>query len=180
MKKVIIRLNGVFNINNCNLLKKGLKKNKNIKRLNINTKTHTIMILCKRSLEIEKIERNIEELGFKSLGVDLITSTSSLSILPFIILGIVLAITLYLSIGKIFSLPLTDILSIKQTSILVTILTILFLLYGREIIKDGIVNFIKGTSNLNSLSMISILGTICFCLYDTFSKSTINHNYIYL
>ena len=53
MKKVVLRLSGVSNLNSATLIEKGLKKNKKIKTATMDLKTHNIIINCKNNLSIE-------------------------------------------------------------------------------------------------------------------------------
>ena len=181
MKKVVLRISGVTNLNSSNRIENGLKKNKKIKKTIMDLKTHTLTVICKKDLSVDDIEKRIDELGFESLGVDLISTTEKPSLIPFILLGIILAVTLYFTIGKKMNLPLTSIFTVQQNMIGVTVLTGIFLIYGIDILKDGLHNFIKGTSNLNTLTTISILGTVSYSIYTFFrDNSAFSNNYIYL
>ena len=178
MKKVVIKVNKIKNIDEAEKIEKDLKKDINIKRVIVDEKNNTIETFYE-NLTISQIEEKIEELGYISLGIDLTPNTKKKSKPLLIVLGIFLFILLFLSISSLLKLPFTNIINVKIKAIILFIITILFMIYGSNIFIKGI----TGRSKLCRLLTISIIPSFIYSTYNLYTflgnKSTYN-NYTYL
>ena len=179
MKKVVFNIGKIKSTEEVLRIEKSLEKDKLISSAIINEKESTIEIDYK-DLTIHQVEDRLIEVGLVSLGVELTNYKKKRSKLVLILLGIFVSIILVISILSFFNISL---LSNKTKSIILFIITILFMIYGISILIDGIKNNLKGRSNLNSLLTISIFLCFLYSSYNLFmfltNKSTC-HNYTYL
>ena len=159
MKKVVLHVSGVTNISSAVRVEKHLKKHPKIKNATMDLKTKCITVLCKNDMPIDDIEIEIDNLGYESLGVDLLITYPKPNKIPLIVLGIFLLGVLYMTLATIFSLPLDNLWKEKTKLILLGVSTLGFILYGFNIIWDGIKRIIHGRSSLNSFVMMSIVFT---------------------
>ena len=159
MKKVVLHISGVNNITSAVRIEKHLKKHPKIINATMDLKTKCITVLCKNDLTIDDIELEIDNLGYESLGVDLLVRYPKPNKIPLIVLGIFLVGVLYMTLATIYGLPLDNLCQEKTKLILLGVSTIGFILYGLNIIWDGIKKIIHGRSNLNSFVMMSIVFT---------------------
>ena len=178
MKKITIKVDKIKTQDDAVKIEKELKKDKNINNIIVNKKNSTIEITYNK-LSINEIENKIEELGYISLGVDLTPHIKKKSKIVLILLGILLIIILLLSIGYLLKLSFLNVIDIKTRAITLFIITILFLLYGSDILLDGI----KGRVNLNTLLSIAIISSFIYgtyYLYKLLDNNIIYNNYNYL
>ena len=179
MKRVVFKIGKIKDIDSIYKIEKNLEKDKCINSAIINQKDDTIEINYK-DLTIYQLEEKLIKIGLVSLGVELTNYKKKRSKLVLILLGVFVSIILVISILSFFKI---NFLNIKTKSIVLYIITNLFLIYGISIPIDGIKCNLKGRSNLNSLLTIGI--TLCF-LYSSYNlvmclinKATCN-NYSYL
>lgn len=182
MKKVVLHISGISDINSSNRIEKELKKNHKIQSVMMNLKKNTLVVTGKEDLSIDEIEKEIESLGYKSLGVELVCATKKPSIIPFFVFGFLLILILYFFLAKAFHLPLGNLVSLPTLKIISTILTSIFLIYGIDIIGRGIKDFMKGTSSINTLVTMSIIASMSYGLHELFqlTNHTKNINHMYL
>ena len=159
MKKVVLHVSGVVNLSSAVRVEKQLKKNPKIKDASMELKDGCIIVLCKEDLPIDEIELVIENLGYESLGVELISNLKKPNIIPFIPLGILLLIILYFTMATIFHLPLENLWRDKTKWLFLGISTIVFIIFGSDILWKGLKNIIHGRSTLNSFATLSVLFT---------------------
>lgn len=162
MKKVVFKINKIKNTDRIIEIEKSLEKETNIKRASIDKKENTIEIDYK-NLTVNQVEDKVIESGLTSLGIELTSVDNKKSKLVLILLGIILLIVLTISILSLLKINFID---KKIKAILLFIVTIVFLVYGNNILRDGIKSNLKGRSNLNTSLSIGII--ICF-IYSTYN-----------
>lgn len=179
MKKVVFNIGKIKSTEEVLNIEKILEKDKCISSAIINQKESTIEIDYK-NLTINEVEDKLIQTGITSLGVELTNYKKKKSKLLLILLGILISIILLISILSFFKI---DFLNSNTKSIILYIITILFMIYGINIPIDGIKCNLKGRSNVNSLLTISIIVSFLYSTYNLYmcltAKATCN-NYSYL
>ena len=149
MNKVILKIGGMSCSACSSGLEKFLNKQNGIKNASVNLVLGQAFIEYDDFLEIENIEKFIEEAGYKSLGIydetkeEKNNDNSKTYLFVFAILAIVV---LYISMSHMIGLPVIPFLHMIKypihyaTSLL--ILTIPFMIYGANIFKNGIKSLI--------------------------------------
>ena len=178
MKKVTISIDGMTCSACSNTVDKYLNKQDGILDANVNLVLAQANITYDEDkISLDDIDRFISESGYKSLGIYDIKKELSKNnhkknnlIMYAILLGILLILT-FLNMFKI--------LNIKVYSILSFIISIVFILYGLDILKDGIKKLLHRDPNMNSLVTLGI--TTSF-IYSTVNMILLfsNKSYGYL
>ena len=143
MKKVILNIEGMTCSACSNGLEKYLNKQKGIKNAVVNLVMATAVVEYDEEITIKDINRYVEEAGFKSLGEkqEEKNNHNFRKAIIFSALGIIL---MYISMGHMLNLPIPELLDgmmhpkIYATTLL--LLTTVFLIWGFDIIKNGIKN----------------------------------------
>ena len=168
MKKVILNIEGMT-YTACSLgLEKFLNKQKGIIEANVNLVLATATIKYNDNLSLNDIEKYIAKAGFKSLGKN--SKGKSIKEKQILFLFTFLEIILmYVSMGSMLGLPIFDFLNIEKSPVIYTIfvfsLTLLFVIYGFDIIKNGIINLIHKMPNMDTLVGIGVIVNFLYSLY---------------
>ena len=161
MKKVVLRITGIDDLDSALKLEKTLSKNKNIKSALADYKDKSITIKYK-NISIKEIEESIEQMGYKSLGVKILEKEKKMSLVPLIIIGIIIGIIIYNLIANTFLLPKTNFLSKSSENILLLVITIMLIVYNINNLWDGFKKIMLGRCNINSLVLITTIITIIY------------------
>ena len=161
MKKVVLRITGIDDLDSALKLEKTLSKNKNIKSALADYKDKSITIKYK-NISIKEIEESIEQMGYKSLGVKILEKEKKMSLVPLIIIGIIIGIIVYNLIANTFLLPKTNFLSKSSENILLLVITIMLIVYNINNLWDGFKKIMLGRCNINSLVLITTIITIIY------------------
>lgn len=170
MKKIILNIEGMTCSACSNGLEKYLKKQDGIISASVNLVMATALIEYEDNLTINDLNKFVENAGFKSLGERREESKNNdLKILVFFsILGVLL---MYLSMGNMLKLPIPQFLNLttNTTNYVVTIIlfTTAFLIYGFDIIKNGIKNMLHKMPNMDSLVGIGVLVNFLYSLWNS-------------
>lgn len=186
MKKIILSIDGMTCSACSNGLEKYLNKQKGIINANVNLVLANVLVEYDETiLDQTKIEKFVEEAGFKSLGlfkeikIEDKNKKEKIKFIIFLILAIVL---MYVSMGHMVGLPIIDILNMHTNPIIyasvLLILTIAFVIYGFDIIKNGYKNLIHKTPNMDTLVSIGVISSIVYSLYSMYMLLKGNHNYV--
>lgn len=173
MKKVILNIDGMTCSACSSSLEKYLKTKKKIIDASVNLVLAQASITYDDSLFLSEIETYIKEAGFKSLGVydPLKESKKSLDKKPLIIYGILTLLVLYIAMAHMVHLPVISFLNMEKYplnyALSLLFLTILFLEYGFDIIKNGYKNLIHKTPNMDTLVSIGVLSSFIYSLFST-------------
>src|SRR5699024_7755651 len=123
-------------------------------------------------LDIPKLEEFVKQAGFKSLGEFKeikIEKKSKKEKIKFIIFTILAILLMYISMGHMINLLIIPFLDTYTNSLnymlSLLILTIAFLVYGFDILKNGYKNLVHGTPNMDTLVGIGVLASFTYSLY---------------
>lgn len=187
MKKIILAIDGMTCSACSNGLEKYLNKQEGIQNAAVNlVMANALIEYDENLLNQEKIEKFVEEAGFKSLGVFKeikIEEKNKKEKGKFILFSILAIILMYISMGHMLGLPTTLSMfpdkNIIIHSLILLILTIPFLFYGLDILKNGYKNLIHKTPNMDTLVTIGVITTFLYSLYGTLMILNGNVNYVH-
>lgn len=186
MKNIILSIEGMT----CSACSNGLEKYLNKQNGIINANVNLVMANAsidydENILEQEKIEKYVKQAGFTSKGLFKefkIEKKSKTEKAKFIIFSILAIILMYISMGHMISLPIIPIFDPHNNPIVYTstllILTILFLIYGYDILKSGYKNLIHKIPNMDTLVAIGAITSFIYSLYGMYMIFKGNHSYI--
>ena len=171
MKKIILSIEGMTCSACSNGLEKYLNKQKGINKASVNLVMSTASIEYDDSLSITDLEKYIANAGFKSLGkADLTKEDKKVSKTPFIIFGILALLLMYISMAHMLKLPVLKILDHHMHpinySITLLLLTIPFIIFGFDIIKNGYKNFIHKIPNMDTLVALGIASSLGYSIFS--------------
>ncbi len=174
MKKIILSIDGMTCSACSNGLEKYLNKQEGIKEANVNlVLANAVINYDEKILNVEKIEEFVKQAGFKSLGEFKeikMESKQKKEKVKFIIFTILAIILMYISMGHMLKLPTIEILNpmTHPTNYIISllILTIAFIWYGFDILKNGYKNLIHGTPNMDTLVGIGVIASLGYSIYN--------------
>lgn len=170
MKKVILNIEGMTCSACSNGLEKYLNKQKGIKNAVVNLVMATAVVEYDEEITIKDINRYVEEAGFKSLGEkqEEKNNHNFRKAIIFSALGIII---MYISMGHMLNLPIPELLDVmmhpKIYATTLLLLTTVFLIWGFDIIKNGIKNIFHKMPNMDSLVGIGVLVNFIYSAYNT-------------
>ena len=168
-----------------NGLEKYLNKQEGVISASVNLVMATALIEYEDNLSIKDLNRFVKEAGFKSLGEKKEEKKSNelTKLIIFSILGIIL---MYISMGQMINLPTPKILNMMESprvyAITLMILSLLFIFYGFDIIKNGIKNIVHKMPNMDSLVGVGVIVNFVYSLWNTIqvfmgNTSLVHHLY---
>ena len=186
MKKIILAIDGMTCSACSNGLEKYLNKQKGISNASVNlVMSNALIEYDEKLLNQEKIEEFVKQAGFKSLGLykDIEQKDNrKKEKIKFIIFTILAIILMYISMGHMIGLPSLEILDMHKNPLIYTsvllVLTIAFIVYGFDIIKNGYKNLIHKSPNMDTLVSIGILSSILYSLFSMFMIIQGHHEYV--
>ena len=171
MKKTVLNIEGMTCSACSNGLEKYLNKQKGIHRAEVNLVMATALIEYDDNLKIEDLNKMVQGAGFKSLGErnDKKEKINELKkVIIFSILGVIL---MYISMGAMINLPVPEIIDMNKNpiiySIVIAVLSFTFLIYGFDIIKNGVKNIIHKMPNMDSLVGIGVIVNFLYSIWNT-------------
>ncbi len=185
MKKIILAIGGMTCSACSNGLEKYLSKQKGVENASVN------LVMANATIEYdenilyqEKIEEFIKQAGFKSLGQFKeikLDKKSKKEKIEFTIFSVLAIILMYISMGHMVGLPTINVINphinpINYTFTLL-ILTIAFMIYGFDILKNGYKNLIHLTPNMDTLVGIGVISSFLYSLYGMFMILKGEHSY---
>lgn len=184
MKKIVLKISGMTCSACSSGLEKYLSKQKGISSASVNL-VLSLATIEYDSISVKTIEKYISEAGFKSLGefkrIDELESNSS-DKYKLIILGVVVIFLMYVSMYHMINAPAFPLINHNHPVILATfmlLVSIIFLIYGFDIIKSGIKNLIHKMPNMDTLVMFSVLCSFLYSLYGYIEILVGNSNFIH-
>ena len=185
MKKTTLKIEGMTCSACSNGLEKYLNKQEGIINANVNlVMANALIEYDEEKLDIKKIESCIKKAGFKSMGQYEAQkeNTYKKEKTKFIIFAILAVILMYISMGHMAKLPIPEILNMHTNPITYTItlliLTIIFIWYGIDILKNGYKNLIHKTPNMDTLVSIGVLSSLGYSIYSMIMIFRGNHHYV--
>lgn len=184
MKSLILSIDGMTCSACSNGLEKYLNKQNGIFNASVNlVMANATITYDENILNQEKIEKYIKQAGFKSLGIFKevnIEKNNKKEKIQFIIFTILAIILIYIAMGHMVGLPVISFLDIHHnlvnyaTSLL--ILTIAFLIYGYDILKNGYKNLIHKIPNMDTLVSIGVISSFIYSAYSMYMILKGNHH----
>ena len=174
MKKIILSIDGMT----CSACSNGLEKYLNKQNGIINANVNLVMANAtvdydEKILDQEKIEKYVKQAGFVSNGIfkeikiEKKTRTEKIKFIIFSVLAIIL---MYISMGQMTHLPILEIFDMHKNPKIyletLLFLTILFLIYGYDILKNGYKNLIHKVPNMDTLVSIGVISSFLYSVYE--------------
>ena len=176
MKKIILSIDGMT----CSACSNGLEKYLNKQNGVYNATVNLVMANAtidydEKILDVPKLEEFVKKAGFKSLGefkeikFEEKGKQNKIKLIIFTFLAILL---MYISMGHMLNLPAIPYFDphkhLYAYMIALLVLTIAFLFYGFDIIKNGYKNLIHKTPNMDTLVGIGVLTSFLYSLYNMY------------
>ena len=186
MKKIILAIDGMTCSACSNGLEKYLNKQNGISKAVVNLVMANAMIEYDEGiLDLPKIEEFIKQAGFKSLGEFKeikIEDKNKKEKLTFIIFTILAMMLLYISMGHMIDLPTIPFFDphthTTNYMVCLLLLTICFIIYGFDIIKNGYKNLMHKTPNMDTLVGIGVVTSFVYSLYNMYLVLRGNHHLV--
>ena len=168
MKKVQLKVEGMTCSACSSGLEKFLLKQKGILSANVNLILGMVTIEYE-NLSIHDLENYISQAGFSSSSEYTYTEDSriySVKKRNLILFGFLLIFLMYVSMGSMISLPELFSYSLHPIgyAFLLLFVSVLFIIYGFDILKSGFFNLIHRMLNMDSLVLLSVF----FCFFYSF------------
>ena len=177
MKSIILSIDGMT----CSACSNGLEKYLNKQNGIINASVNLVMANAtidydEKILDQEKIEKYVKQAGFKSLGIFKKIENEEKSKkekIKFIFFTIMAIVMMYISMGHMIGLPSIKIIDMHHNpvgyAITMMIISILFLIYGYDILKNGYKNLIHGMPNMDTLVSLGVISSFAYSVYEMIS-----------
>lgn len=170
MKKIVLRIGGMTCSACSSGLEKYLSRQEGVSSASVN------LVLSLATIEYENLskkdlERFVKEAGFQSLGEfkgveDLESKKEDKT--KYIVLGILILIMMYLGMGEMLGLPTIPFLNMDYPVLLSSVLlliTIVYLIFGFDILKSGFTNLIHCMPNMDTLVLFSVFFSLAYSLF---------------
>lgn len=170
MKKIVLRIDGMTCSACSSGLEKYLSRQEGVSFASVN------LVLSLATIEYENLskkdlERFVKEAGFQSLGEfkgveDLESKKEDKT--KYIVLGILIFIMMYLGMGEMLGLPTIPFLNMDYPVLLSSVLlliTIVYLIFGFDILKSGFTNLIHRMPNMDTLVLFSVFFSLAYSLF---------------
>lgn len=186
MKKVVLSIDGMTCSACSNGLEKYLNKQNGIKSATVNlVMANALIEYDENILNLGKIEKFVEEAGFKSLGIYNENSEKKQNKnekVKFIIFSVLAVALMYISMGHMIGLPNFSFLDMHMHPLIyagtLLALTIAFVVYGFDIIKSGCKNLIHKAPNMDTLVAMGVITSILYSLYGMYMIAKGHHEYV--
>ena len=186
MKKIILSVDGMTCSACSNGLEKYLNKQNGIYNASVNlVMANAYIEYDEKILDVEKIEGYVKKAGFKSLGEFKeikIESKNKVKKIEFIFYTVLAILLMWISMGHMINLPTIPFLDphMHTTNYIISllILTILFIIYGFDIIKNGYKNLIHKTPNMDTLVSIGVITSFLYSLYNVYLVYSGDHHQV--
>ena len=186
MKKIILSIDGMTCSACSNGLEKYLNKQEGIIVAGVNlVMANATIEYDEKKLNIAQIEEFVKKAGFKSLGEFKEIKTENKSKkekVKFIIFTLLAMLLMYISMGHMINLPTLPYLNPHDNTtnymVSLLILTILFIIYGFDIIRNGYKNLIHKTPNMDTLVGIGVITSFLYSLYSMYLVFWGNHHLV--
>ena len=186
MKKVILSIGGMTCSACSSGLEKYLNKQVGIKSANVNLVMANASIeYDEKKLNLSQIEQFVKQAGFKSLGefkeIKIESKNKKVKIL-FLIYTVLAIILMYISMGHMIKLPVISIFNPHENPIIYTVslflLSIAFVIYGYDILKNGYRNLIHRTPNMDTLVSVGVISSLIYSLYNMYKVLLGNYSFV--
>ncbi len=174
MKKIVLAIGGMTCSACSNGLEKYLNKQDGIQNANVNlVMANALIEYDETKIDRKKLDEFVKKAGFKSLGIynpKEEENKHKKDKIWFIVYGILAVILLYIAMGQMIGMPIIKLLNMelnpKVYSVTLCVLTILFLIYGLDIIKSGFKNLFHKAPNMDTLVAIGVISSFIYSCYS--------------
>ena len=175
MKKVLLKIEGMT----CSACSSGLEKYLNKQDGIITASVNLIMNNASieyddTKLTLEQVEKFVDKAGFSSAGIDNLEKEEkkkSNEKYKLIGISVISILILYISMSHMVGLPVIPFLDMMahpvNYAISLLILTIIVLLMGIDILKNGYKNLVHKTPNMDTLVTIGVMASFIYSIYGT-------------
>ena len=186
MKKVILSIDGMTCSACSNGLEKYLNKQEGIKQASVNLVLNTASIeYDDKKLKLEDLNRFVAKAGFKSLGISDLgkeQKKDNKEKLKLIGIALLAIIECYVSMSHMLGLPTFKYLNMVDYpinySICLLILSLIVIILGFDIIKNGFKNLLHKTPNMDTLVTIGVFSSFIYSLYSTIMILNGNNEFV--
>ena len=186
MKKVVLSIDGMTCSACSNGLEKYLNKQNGIKSATVNlVMANALIEYDENILNLETLEKFVEEAGFKSLGIYNENSEKKQNKnekVKFIIFSVLAVALMYISMGHMIGLPNFSFLDMHIHPLIyagtLLALTVAFVVYGFDIIKSGCKNLIHKAPNMDTLVAMGVITSILYSIYGMYMIAKGHHEYV--
>lgn len=173
MQKIILSIDGMT----CSACSNGLEKYLNKQNGVYNAVVNLVMANAtveydEKILNLQKLEEFVKKAGFKSLGEfkEIKFEKNETKKAEFIFFTILAFILMYVSMGHMLNFPQFSFANPHKNpysyTVILFALTIPFLVYGWDILKNGWKNLIHKTPNMDTLVGIGVLTSFFYSVYN--------------
>lgn len=175
MKKVLLKIEGMT----CSACSSGLEKYLNKQDGIIAASVNLIMNNASieyddTKLTLEQVEKFVDKAGFSSAGIDNLEKEEkkkSNEKYKLIGISVISILILYISMSHMVGFPVIPFLDMMahpiNYAISLLILTIIVLLMGIDILKNGYKNLVHKTPNMDTLVTIGVMASFIYSIYGT-------------
>ena len=186
MKKVVLSIDGMTCSACSNGLEKYLNKQNGIKSATVNlVMANALIEYDENILNLETLEKFVEEAGFKSIGIYNENSEKKQNKnekVKFIIFSVLAVALMYISMGHMIGLPNFSFFDMHIHPLIyagtLLALTIAFVVYGFDIIKSGCKNLIHKAPNMDTLVAMGVITSILYSIYGMYMIAKGHHEYV--
>ena len=187
MKKIVLAIGGMTCSACSNGLEKYLNKQDGIKSASVNLVMNNASIEYDNSkLTIDDLNSFVKKAGFESLGIDTFDKEqkkNSMKKYKLIVMTIITIITFYISMSHMIGLPSIPTLNMERNpmnyGISLFILSLLSIVLGFHIIKNGTKNLIHNTPNMDTLVTIGVIASFSYSIYGIIKIINGNVSYVH-
>jgi Cu+-exporting ATPase len=171
MKKITLGISGMTCSACSNGLEKHLSKQDGIISVSVNLVMANATVCYDENLiSLKNIELFIKQAGFKSTGIfDLNKEDKKQSLTDLIVFGVLAVLMMYICMAGMLHLPLPSFVDGKTHPVghLIALfcITLCFLVYGKDIIINGIKNAIKLSPNMDTLVTLGVVTAFCYSVF---------------
>lgn len=168
MKKIVLRIDGMT----CSACSSGLEKYLLKQNGVLSASVNLVLSLATieyENLEIKDLERFVKEAGFQSLGE--FKEVSDFEVKKedkkvYILLAILLLMMMYLGMGEMLGFPVIPFLSSPLIlSTILLLISLIFLFFGRDVLRSGFLNLIHKMPNMDTLVLFSVFFSMIYSIY---------------
>lgn len=180
MNKIVLSIKGMYCSACSSSLTKYLNKQDGIVDAYVNLVLGSASITYNDSIDINDIYKYIKDAGYESLGLyDIVNrDKNKYNRKMLIIYTILLMITMIVSMGYMFNIY--EITNYKLYTIILILLCISFIIYGYDIIRNGIKSIIHLSFSMDTLVTISVLSSFIYSIYNSILIMMGNNHYVHL
>lgn len=176
MQKIILSIEGMTCSACSSGLEKYLNKQKGINKASVNLVMASASVeYDEKILDVSKIEEFVQNAGFKSLGEFKeikLNAKSQKEKIVLIISTILIIFMMYISMGHMLKLPSIPFLDSHTSSlnymICLLIISLSFMVYGFDILKNGYKNLLHKTPNMDTLVGLGVITSFLYSLYNMY------------